>query len=85
MTFATKLDYDMRKKNASGYEYVVGRKEHVWTLTMFKVFLLIINLCTIMRDSKHCAITQTIHTNLISWVCSVSQAKLPDSMFPLLH
>ena len=37
-------------------------------------FLLIINLCKIMRDSKHRAITQTIHTNLISWVCSVTQA-----------
>ena len=27
-----------------------------------------------MQDSEHCAITQTIHTNHISCVCSVMQA-----------
>ena len=32
------------------------------------------NLRTIMRGRKHRAITQTIYTNLTSWVCSVTQA-----------
>ena len=32
------------------------------------------NLCKIMRDSENCAITQTIHTNHISWVSFVTQA-----------
>ena len=44
---------------------------------MCTVLLLIINLCTIMQDSKHRAIIQTIHTNVISWVCSVTQAVSP--------
>ena len=38
------------RKNTFGYEYVVGRKKHIWTLTMFNVFLLIINLYTNMRE-----------------------------------
>ena len=43
-------------------------------LTMCSVFLVIINLCKIARDNKHCLITETIHTNLTSRVCSVTQA-----------
>ena len=37
-------------------------------------FRLIISLCKIMQNTKDDAITQIIHTNLISWVCSVTQA-----------
>ena len=58
-----------------GDEHVVGRKEYKWALTMCSAFQLIINLCKIMRDSKHLAIIQTIHTNFISWVCFMAQVK----------
>ena len=37
-------------------------------------FQLTTYLFEIMQDSKHRAITQTIHRNLMSWVCSVTQA-----------
>ena len=52
-------------------------------LTMCTAFLLIFNLCTIMRDSIHRAITQTIHTHLISWVCSVTRATFPYKVIKL--
>ena len=68
ITSATKLDYNMRKKHV-GYECNAGRKEYVWTLTLCTDFLHMINLCIIMRDSKHRAITQTIHTNLVDLFC----------------
>ena len=42
-------------------------------LTMCSAFRFIADLCKIMRDSKHRTVTQTIHANLISWVCSVRQ------------
>ena len=67
-TSATKLSYDLRRKNMFGYEYVAARKWYIWTLATCTVFLLIINLYTTMRDRIHRAITQTIHTNLISWI-----------------
>ena len=38
-------------------------------------FWLITNLCKLRRDGKQRAVTQTIHTNLISCVCSVTQAR----------
>ena len=53
----------------TGHEYVAGRKDYIFTLTMCTVFQLIINLCKNMRDRKHGIITQTIHK-----VCSVTQA-----------
>ena len=80
MTAATKLDYGLRKTNTFGCEYVAGRKGYIWTLTMYTHFLLIINFSTIMRDRKHRAITQTIHTNLISWVFSVMQAMFSSNL-----
>ena len=72
MTSETKLGYDFKKENTFGYEYIAGCKGYIWTLAMRTVFQLIINLGTIMRI--HRAITQIIHTNITSWVCSVTQA-----------
>ena len=49
-------------------EYICMDADHI------NAFWLITDLCKIMQDGKHVAITQTIHKNLISWVCSVIQA-----------
>ena len=37
-----------------------------------------------MWDSKHRAVTQTIHTDLISWVCSLTQAIGKRDLFMLV-
>ena len=60
-TSVTKLDNNMRKTTRLDMSVLLGRKEYIWTLTMCTVFQLITNLCKIMWDSKHRAITQTIH------------------------
>ena len=41
MISATKIDYDMIKKNI-GYEYSVGRNKCIWKLTMCTVSQMII-------------------------------------------
>ena len=54
------------EKNNFGYEYVVGHKEFVWTMTTCTVFQLI-------------ASRYHIHTNLVWWVCSVTLAMINTS------
>ena len=63
-----------------GYDHGAGRKEYIWILTMYTVFRVII-----MWDSKHCTVTRTIHMNLISWVCSVTRARLSEAFSTYFH
>ena len=77
MTSETKLDYDMRQKHGEIQICFEVHFLYMWALTMCTVYWIIMNLCKIMQDTEHCAITQTIHTNHIWWVCSVKQASSP--------